>query len=104
MLLAKQNFDSLFGLLNQFLNNYIVFVSLETDNYFYCFSENTDDAVQEAVDLSSIPLPETQEVPEKKEVKIRPWDVGKTDFIPFVPEKRKPSAWLEIITLDIYFC
>lgn len=64
----------------------------------YTKTQETPADQDQVVDLSSIPLPETPEIPEKKEVKIRPWDIGKTNFIPFVPEKQKirsQTNWIE---------
>lgn len=56
----------------------------------YTKTQETDNSNEEQnVDLSSIPLPEISEEPAKKEAKVRPWDVGKTDFPAFVPEKSK---------------
>ncbi|KFM66978.1 hypothetical protein X975_05641, partial [Stegodyphus mimosarum] len=51
----------------------------------------------QAVDLTSIPLPENEPETQKKEPKIRPWDIGKTDLSSFVPEKRKIKSQNEYI-------
>ncbi|XP_035219240.1 coiled-coil domain-containing protein 174-like [Stegodyphus dumicola] len=60
-------------------------------------TEKDDVPEPQTVDLTSIPLPETKPESRKKEPKIRPWDIGKTDLSSFVPEKREIKSQNEYI-------
>lgn len=57
----------------------------------YTATQEPDDSEDQDqnIDISSIPLPKPPIVTEKKEVKVRPWDIGKTDLSSFVPERSK---------------
>ncbi|GFT27417.1 coiled-coil domain-containing protein 174 [Nephila pilipes] len=52
-------------------------------------TENANTSETPGLDLSSIPLPEPEQETTKKEPKIRPWDIGKSELQHFVPEQKQ---------------
>ncbi|GBM33704.1 Coiled-coil domain-containing protein 174 [Araneus ventricosus] len=79
-----------------------------------CERKNIDQSVLEAFktevpvtpetqvpDISSIPLPESEPKQDnvKKEIKVRPWDIGKDNLQHFVPQKKQKTKsqndWIE---------